>query len=80
MENKKERPPENEKKLPDKLRAFATYSHIAFSFAGAAIVGYFIGNMIDRYMDTEQPVWTGIMVALFTLLYLAKIIIDLIRS
>jgi F0F1-type ATP synthase assembly protein I len=80
MENKKENQPENKKKLPDKFRAFATYSNIAFAFVGAALLGYFIGSLLDRYFATEKPIWTGVMVALLTLLYLAKVIIELIRS
>jgi len=80
MENKKENQPENKKKLPDKFRAFATYSNIAFSLVGAALLGYLIGSLLDRYFATENSIWTGIMVAFFTLLYLTKVIIELIRS
>mgnify|MGYP006275841599 CR=1 FL=1 len=79
MKDKKEKEAEKKKKRTDKLRAFATYSNIAFSILGAALLGYLVGSLLDRYLLTEKPIWTGIFVALFTLLYLSKIILELLR-
>lgn len=80
MKNQKEKQTEKRKDRTDKLRAFATYSNIAFSLVGAGLLGYFLGSLLDQYFTNTKPIWTGILVALFTLLYLTKVILQLIRS
>ncbi|NBC23982.1 MAG: hypothetical protein GVX78_00010 [Bacteroidetes bacterium] len=80
MAKKKKNQAEKKKSRADKLRGFATYSNIAFSFAAAGIIGYLFGNFIDNYFEYKKPIWTAIMTALFILAYLLKIVIELIRS
>ncbi len=80
MKNRKENQTDKRKNRTDKFRAFATYSNIAFSLIGAGLLGYFAGSLLDQYFATTKPIWTGIFVAVFTLLYLTKVILELIRS
>lgn len=80
MANKKKNQSEKKKSRTDKLRGFATYSNIAFSFAAAGFIGYLLGSFIDRYFEYDKPIWTAISTAFFILAYLIKIVVELIRS
>jgi hypothetical protein len=53
---------------------------MAFALLGAALLGYWLGSMLDSYFDAAKPYWTAALIALFSLAYIAKVVIDLSRS
>ena len=83
MSKNKQKPPKKKNRLiPDaeKLRPYIKYTNMAFSLAGACLLGYLIGNWLDNWIQTEKPYWTAAFISFFAIAYIAKVIIDLTRS
>jgi hypothetical protein len=62
------------------LTEFVKYSNIGFALAGAGLLGYLAGSFLDSYFSTEKPIWTASLIAFFILVYVAKVVIELVRS
>ncbi len=80
MDPKKENQSEKKKKVRDKLIEFVKYSNIGFALAGAGLIGYLAGSFLDSYFSTEKPIWTASLIAFFVLIYVLKVVIELVRS
>jgi hypothetical protein len=83
MSKNKIKPPKEKKSLfpqAEKLRPYIKYTNMAFSLAGACLLGYLLGAWLDDWTQTEKPYWTAACVSFFAIAYIAKVIIDLTRS
>lgn len=61
---------------PGRLRQYARYSGMAMQIIGALLIGYFLGNWLDRKFSTEKPYFTAICVLIMLFGYFYAIILD----
>ena len=53
---------------------------MGFALLGAALLGYWVGAGLDNYFETGKPYFTAACISLFSLAYIAKVVIDLTRN
>ncbi|MEM1327819.1 MAG: AtpZ/AtpI family protein [Bacteroidota bacterium] len=56
--------------------AYLKYSGMAFQMGAVILVGVLIGRQLDKYFETEQPLWTAGCALFFTLAAIYYVVKD----
>lgn len=74
-------PPKNVQKGKPKssLNALARYSGMAFQIAGAVILGWIIGNWLDKQFEVPKHLFTALFMILGVFLGLYSVVRDLLK-
>ncbi|MDX1909972.1 MAG: AtpZ/AtpI family protein [Saprospiraceae bacterium] len=62
------------------IKATAKYGGMAFQLLGACLAGVFIGKWLDRYVQTERPLWAVFLTIFFMVASLYSIYRQLLKD
>ncbi len=60
-------------------RNYMKYSGLAFQIAVYVIAGLWLGRQVDKYLDMQRPVFSGVLAALFLIAFFFKLFAELGR-
>jgi len=65
------------RKQPKPLNKYLKYTGLAFQFLAAILLGFWVGNWLDAYNQTEKPWFTMGLMIFFLVATLVKVIRDI---
>jgi F0F1-type ATP synthase assembly protein I len=65
---------------PKKANQLAKYSGMAFQLLAYIVVGYFLGNFIDKYLQNQTPYGVAGCCTIFLIFGMYSLIKDVLRT